>query len=65
VPTYRLFFLDQKARVRHSLVCEQPDDASAEAWAEAQPRQQPSELWQGERVVAHFEPNPGPGDPLA
>jgi hypothetical protein len=54
--TYRLFFLDDRLRVRHSLAIECPDDSEALAWAKAQPRRQITELWQGERVVTRLDP---------
>jgi hypothetical protein len=59
--TYRLFFLDERLRVRHSLAIECVGDAEALAWAKAQERRQVTELWQGERVVARLEAEPGTG----
>jgi hypothetical protein len=59
--TYRLFFLDDRLRVRHSLAVECADDAEALAWAKAQERPNVTELWQGERVVTRLEAEPGTG----
>lgn len=56
MPTYRLFFLDDRQRVRQALATECADDAKALEWADAQPRPQAAELWQGERVVAALPP---------
>lgn len=56
--TYRLFFLDHRSKVRHSLATECADDDEAVSWALAQPRGEPTELWQGERVVRRLDPEP-------
>ena len=56
--TYRLFFLDHRSKVRHSLAIECADDDEALAWALAQPRGEPTELWQGQRVVRRLDPEP-------
>lgn len=58
--TYRLFFLDHRSKVRHSLAAECLDDDEALAWALAQPRGQTAELWEGERVIRRLEPQPDP-----
>ena len=55
MPDYRLYFLDERGRIKTSLEFVCADDEEARQTVEAHRRGAPLELWQEQRFVAEFD----------